>query len=50
MIKKEIECPCEGASEENCEDCQDLPKGTLEYWRNLVQTVEVMKSERKATK
>lgn len=32
----ETECPCkEGVTEAECEDCQDLPRGTLAYWRSL---------------
>ena len=31
----DTECPCSEESEENCEDCQDLPRGTLQYWREL---------------
>jgi len=31
----EEECPCEDASEKNCEDCQDLPRGTFKYWDRL---------------
>jgi hypothetical protein len=29
----EQDCPCSEASEDNCEDCQDLPRGTFAYWR-----------------
>lgn len=40
MSEEEKGCPCVEASEENCEECQDLPRRTLAYWRKLEKNAE----------
>ena len=36
VLYEESLCPCEEArTNEDCENCQDLPHGTLKYWREL---------------
>jgi hypothetical protein len=36
ITDSEIVCPCEeGVTQDQCEDCQDLERGTLAYWCSL---------------
>jgi hypothetical protein len=42
ITDSEITCPCEeNVSEDQCEDCQDLERGTLAYWRKLKQSQSI---------
>jgi hypothetical protein len=38
-------CPCSEASEENCEDCQDLPRGYFRDCRIAEGFYEVVESQ-----